>query len=283
MDGSEKNLTLEQQPKMAIPDFDVLQKVSIKDTSNMSKQQLKCTCKYIEVYGMPCQHTIAVAQTFSPKWKGMTHHDISVRWWKSYFLYSLPETVTTDRNKQQQIKQVFHALRKHESVGIHITREMYSNIDIQPHPLPDTYKQEGHVVKCKNYPDSNEVSDFDPFHSNLDGTMSQVTDVNTQMESDDEDNIFAFVSDNINSTIQNTKKENSFFSQLKPNFTEAVNWIRSQDEVDAFATVIDKFVSDLKEKYQTEGNDTNREHTYVSSNLPIETCKKHHGCDGWKK
>ena len=189
MDGPEKNPTLEQQPKMAIPDFDVLQKVSIKDTSG-TKQQLKCTCKYIEVYGMPCQHTIAVAQTFSPKWKGMTHHDISVRWWKSYFLYSLPETVTTDRNKQQQIKQVFHALRKHESVGIHITREMYSNIDIQSHPLPDTYKEEGHVVKCKNYPDSNEVSDFDPFHSNLDGTMSQVTDVNTQMESDDEDNIF---------------------------------------------------------------------------------------------
>ena len=150
---------------------------------------------------MPCQHTIAVAQTFSPYWKGMTHHDVSVRWWKSYFLYSLPETVTTDCNKQQQIKQIFHALRKHESIGIHITREMYIYIDIQQHPLPDTYKQEGHVVKCKTYPDSNEVLDFDPFHSNLNGTISQVTDVNTQMESDDEDNIFAFVSDNINTTL----------------------------------------------------------------------------------
>ena len=32
----------------------------------------------------------------------------------------------------------------------------------------------------------------------------------------------------------------------------------SQDEVDAFATVINKFVSDLKEKYQTEGKDTNQ-------------------------
>ena len=56
-----KNATSEQQPKMAIPDFDVLQKISIKDTSNMLKQQLKYTCKYIEIYGMPCQHTIAVA------------------------------------------------------------------------------------------------------------------------------------------------------------------------------------------------------------------------------
>ena len=56
----------------------------------------------------------------------------------------------------------------------------------------------------------------------------------------------------------NNWKENSFFSQIKSNFTEAVNWIMSQDEVDAFATVINKFVSDLKEKYQTEGKDTNQ-------------------------
>ena len=128
-----------------------------------------------------------------------------------YFLFSLPETVTTDRNKQ--IKQVFHALRKREPIGIHVIREIYININIQQHPLLDTNKQEDHVVKCKNYPDSNELSDFDPFHSNLVGTMSQVTDVNTQMESDDEDNIFAFESDNINTTIQHTKKENSFFFQ----------------------------------------------------------------------
>ena len=69
--------------------------------------------------------------------------------------------------------------------------------------------------------------------------MSQVTDVNILMESDEDKNIFAFVSNNINTTIQHTKKENFFFSQLKPNFTEAVNWIRSQDKVDSFATLID--------------------------------------------
>ena len=42
--------------------------------------------------------------------------------------------------------------------------------------------------------------------------MSQVTDVNILMESDEDKNIFAFVSNNINTTIQHTKKENFFFT-----------------------------------------------------------------------
>ena len=167
-----KDTSRSQQSKIAIPDFNVLQKVSVKNTSNISKQQLKCTCKYIEVYGMPCQHTITVARIFHPKWKGMTHYDVSVRWWKSYFLYSLPETVTTDHIRQQQIKQVLYVLRKHKSVGIHITEDMYTDTYIQSYPIPGKYVREGHVIKCTNYPDSNKVADFDPFHSNLDGTMS---------------------------------------------------------------------------------------------------------------
>ena len=47
------------------------------------------------------------------------------------------------------------------------------------------------------YPDSNQMEDFDPFHSNLDSTMSQITDINTQITSDDDDDFFDFVSDNV--------------------------------------------------------------------------------------
>ena len=224
-----------------------------------------------------------VAKTFSPKWKGMTHHDVSVQWWKSYFLYSLPEMVTSNTKRQQQIKQVFHALRKHETVGIHVSCDMYDDVPINSYPLPEDYVLEGHIVKCSNYPNSNEVSDFDPFNSNFDGTMSQVTDINTDIDGEDENNIFAFVSDNIQSTIERTKTEKTFFSQLKPNFTEAVNWITCQEEVDDFAKIMDEFISNLKQKYcSDEKRTTDDHHTYVSSNLPLETSKKHHGCDGWK-
>lgn len=56
---------------------------------------------------------------------------------------------------------------------------------------------------------------------------------------------------------------------MKPNFSEAVNWINTQDEVEEFAKLMDNFISSIKQKYNqvhVEGTS----HTYVSSNLPIE-------------
>ena len=60
----------------------------------------------------------------------------------------------------------------------------------------------------KNYPDSSEIDDFDPFSSDMDATMSQVVDINTQMSSEDEDGIFSFINDDTDPTI----KKNIFFS-----------------------------------------------------------------------
>ena len=80
---------------------------------------------------------------------------------------------------------------------------------------------------------------------------------------------------------QPLKKQN-FYAQLKPNFTEVVNWISTQQEVDQFSKLMDSFVSDIKKKYKDEQiNSTNR--TYISSNIPIEKAKKYHGCDRWKQ
>ena len=72
----------------------------------------------------------------------------------------------------------------------------------------------------------------------------------------------------------------SFYSQLHPNFKEAVNWINNQQEVDEFSKMLDKFISDIKVKYQS-ANDATQNQIYISSNLPIEKSKKHHGCSGW--
>ena len=67
---------------------------------------------------------------------------------------------------------------------------------------------------------------------------------------------------------------------MHPNFKEAVNWISNQAEVDQFSTMIDKFFSDIKLKYQNV-NGASENQVYISSNLLIETSKKHHGCSGW--
>ena len=71
-------------------------------------------------------------------------------------------------------------------MGIHVNQSWYSDIPIHDSLLPEKYQQLEHVIKCVNYTDSNQVSDFDPYNSNFDGTMSQITTVGTQM-SDDRD------------------------------------------------------------------------------------------------
>ena len=114
--------------------------------------------------------------------------------------------------------------------------------------------------------------------------MSQLIDINTQLSDNDaeeEDDIFVFVADKIKTSIEKDKKNKSYFSQLKPNFAEAVNWIACREEVDEFAKMIDGFVSNIKRKKNTSNKNTSS-HTYISSNLPIETARKHHGFDGWK-
>ena len=88
------------------------------------------------MYGLPCVHSWVVAKTFEPNWTYIDHNDVSVQWLKSYYLYSLPEKIIPDTTKQQQIKQVFRSIRKHEVVGIHIKRNWYTNILIHNIPLP---------------------------------------------------------------------------------------------------------------------------------------------------
>ena len=90
-----------------IPDFDAIQTVNLIHTSKENIKQLGCSCTYISVYGIPCVHSLAVAKTFEPNWAYIDHNDVSVRWLKSHYLYSLPEKNIPDNTKQQQIKQVF--------------------------------------------------------------------------------------------------------------------------------------------------------------------------------
>ena len=133
-----------------------------------------------------------------------------------------------------------------------------------------------------NYPDSDKVADFDPYNSNLDGTTSQVTEIGTQLSDEDDDAITEFINANVTETINSNVSKKSYYSQLQPNFAEAVNWVTNQQDVDQLKHLLDKFISDIKSKYQ-EQHPVDEDQIYVSSNMPIETAKQHHGCTGWSE
>ena len=58
------------------------------------------------------------------------------------------------------------------------------------------------------------------------------------------------------------------------------SWFTTQEYVDEFSKVIDKFISNTKLKYQNT-NTSIKNQVYISSNIPIKTPKKHHICTGW--
>ena len=96
---------------------------------------------------MPCVHSLVVANTMKPHWKYITHNDVSARWLKSYYLYSLPERIIPDQSLQKKTKQGFQSLRIHEVVGIHVKNSWYSSIPIEGQSLPSEYVEMEHVVK----------------------------------------------------------------------------------------------------------------------------------------
>ena len=84
---------------------------------------------------------------------------------------------------------------------IHVKESDFEHIPVDDNDLSPEYFHSPHVVRCNNYPDSHDMDDFDPFSSEMDATMSQVVDINTQMSSEDEDGIFSFINDEIDPVV----------------------------------------------------------------------------------
>ena len=89
---------------------------------------------------------------------------------------------------------------------IHINLNDYKLIHIQVN-LSDDYIQQNHVVQFTNYPDSSDVPDLVQLNSNMDATMSLVTDINTHLPSDEENKIFDFLNAIVNDTIENSSNK----------------------------------------------------------------------------
>ena len=93
---------------------------------------------FLSVYGciwLTMSSCNGSCRTFKPLWKEITHNDVSVRWWKKYYLFSLPDKVIPNTVKQSRIKQVFQALCKHETVGIHVKQSYFQHISMDEKDL----------------------------------------------------------------------------------------------------------------------------------------------------
>ena len=82
---------------------------------------MQCTCSYSCVHSLPCVEMFCVSSTFPDIWVTLSYLDISVFWWKIYYLYSLPVDVIEDSNKQTRIKHILHKILEKEEIGISVS------------------------------------------------------------------------------------------------------------------------------------------------------------------
>jgi hypothetical protein len=86
---------------------------------------LTCDCNYFECNGMVCQHLVHVKTYYAAK-SVITHHDISVRWWKAY-LYFAMKNVHDCSSTEREIKRELDSIRGNECKGPTFTEKLYDH------------------------------------------------------------------------------------------------------------------------------------------------------------
>ena len=119
--------------------------------------------------------------------------------------------------------------------------------------------------------------------SNIDPTMSQITEINETLTRSEEEEVFQFVDDQLETIIvEENNMKKSYYNRLMPSFKEAANWVSDDTDISCFNALIAEFIGKMKAKHEPE-KQLKENHVYISSNIPCETAHRHHGCNGFTK
>jgi len=69
------------------------------------------------------------------------------------------------------------------------------------------------------------MSDFDPFGSMLDPSITQITEGEDTLTDPNEVDLFMYIHQNMENTISANVNKTSFYSQMLPSFREVSNWL----------------------------------------------------------
>jgi hypothetical protein len=74
-----------------------------------------CDCNYFECNGVICPHMMHVKKYYASN-PNISHHDISVRWWKSYIYFSMKKESDCSQT-EKEIKQKLESIRENDCKG----------------------------------------------------------------------------------------------------------------------------------------------------------------------
>jgi hypothetical protein len=121
--------SVERDLRSLIPRFRRVYTVSLHPFDSVISY-LTCDCKYFECNGMVCQH-MAHVKKFYGKHADITHHDVSVRWWKSY-LYFATKAVADCSSTERKIKRDLEHRRRNDCKGPNFTEKDHDDNVLSP-------------------------------------------------------------------------------------------------------------------------------------------------------
>jgi hypothetical protein len=97
-----------------IPRFHRVYTVTSHEVDNNSLC-LMCDCKHFECNGMVCAHMVHVKKYYASN-PNISHHDVSVRWWKSYIYFAMKKESDCSAT-EKDIKQKLQSIRRNDCKG----------------------------------------------------------------------------------------------------------------------------------------------------------------------
>lgn len=112
--------SVEREVHSLVPRFHRVYTITLQSFDN--RACLMCDCYYFECNGMVCQHLVHVKRYYAAK-RDITHHDISVHWWKAY-LYFAMRNVQDCSLAEREIKRELETIRGNECKGPIFTEKL---------------------------------------------------------------------------------------------------------------------------------------------------------------
>ena len=267
---------LEKQRTSIIPIFRRVRSVTFENN------HLKCSCPRTHVFGDICIHMLKVATSIK-SYKGPSHHDLSVVWWKKFYNHTLLEI--KERPCENDLSKYVLLLRSKELCGIHIDGKTISQAPIHNGALPAPYFYDPSSPRCINYT----LDAYDLLLDPIPAGLSQVSNVSNNLFENDEELLQNFMNNDavIAETIEQNPQNGSImdvYPRLIASFKELCNIYRgncTEDDITEMKSILLKKIAEMKARVFQENKGLSQDDVplgnIVSSNVPCSKRRKTHG------
>lgn len=106
---------------------------------------LFCSCHHFERIGIPCRHQMHILCSLLDGYSGITHHDVSVRWWNTFMKYGF----STDPG-HHDINRLYRRLLDHDTKGPSLPHGMTLPPPVLSE-IGDRFLIKPAAERCRNY------------------------------------------------------------------------------------------------------------------------------------